>query len=307
MQSYHEPVLCGEVLGFLLTDPGGVYVDATVGGGGHAERILEKLTDTARLIGFDADADAQLAAGERLRRFGRRVTLVHSNFRFLRSELRRMNLPSMSGILLDLGLSSHQLVAEDRGFSFQRDERLDMRLDRRQVLSAWTVINEYSESSLAEVFAQYGEERHARCIARRAVRSRPVDTTNALAAVVRRCVGGRFLTKSLARIFQALRIEVNDELGSLREVLTAIPELLNPGGRCVVIAYHSLEDRIVKQFFRAEGASADPFLHSAGPPAAGAPRLTVLTKRPVVAGKAELARNPRARSAKLRVAEKRGT
>jgi 16S rRNA (cytosine1402-N4)-methyltransferase len=179
-----------------------------------------------------------------------------------------------------------------------------MRLDQRQEMSAWHAVNEYAESRLAEIFMEYGEERHARRIARMVVRTRPVETTGALASIVHRCVGGRFLNKSLARIFQALRIEVNDELGSLREVLKAVPEVLAPGGRCVVIAYHSLEDRIVKQSFRAEGSPARPSRYDVGPSEVRVPRLVVLTRKPVLAGEDERARNPRARSAKLRAAEK---
>jgi 16S rRNA (cytosine1402-N4)-methyltransferase len=305
MEPYHEPVLCEEVLGFLLTDPGGVYVDGTVGGGGHAGKICEKLSGNGRLIGFDADGDALIAAETHLSAYRGRIELVRLNFRHLRDELERQGIPAVTGILLDLGVSSHQLDAEEKGFSFRRDERLDMRLDQRQAVSAWHVVNEYAEARLAEIFTEYGEERHARRIARMVVRTRPVETTGALASIVQRCVGGRFLNKSLARIFQALRIEVNDELGSLREVLKAVPEVLAPGGRCVVIAYHSLEDRIVKQFFRAEGFPAGPSRYDIGPAEVLVPRLVVLTKRPVLAGEDERARNPRARSAKLRAAERR--
>ena len=305
MESYHEPVLCEEVLGFLLTDPGGVYIDGTLGGGGHAGRICERLSGKGRLIGFDADADALQAAETHLLAYRGRVELVRLNFRHLRTELERREIPAVTGILLDLGVSSHQLDAEDKGFSFRRDERLDMRLDQRQGVSAWHVVNEYAEARLAEILTEYGEERHARRIARMVVRSRPVETTGALTSIVHRCVGGRFLNKSLARIFQALRIEVNDELGSLREVLKAVPEVLAPGGRCVVIAYHSLEDRIVKQFFRAEGAPAGQSRYGIEPSEVRVPRLVVLTKKPVLAGEDERARNPRARSAKLRAAERR--
>ena len=299
MATYHEPVLCREALSFLLTDKDGVYVDGTLGSGGHAESICEQLSPRGRLIGFDADGDAIAEAGKRLQRFGERVTIVEANFRLLRERLAGAKI---AGLLLDLGVSSHQLDDGTRGFSFRSDDRLDMRMDRRAQFSAWDVVNTYPEEQLAKILWEYGEERLSRRIARSVVRARPVDTTGSLASIVERCVGGRFLTKSLARVFQALRIEVNSELASLREVLAAVPDVLQPGGRCVVISYHSLEDRIVKDFFRAEAAERIPSGNALVPDTPRVPRLTLLTKKPVVAGKEEYERNPRARSAKLRAA-----
>lgn len=302
MSTYHEPVLCVEALGFLLTERDGIYVDGTIGGGGHAERICAWLGPGGRLIGCDADADAIAAAGDRLAGFGARVTLLHTNFRHLPGELALRGITRVHGILLDLGVSSYQLDAEGKGFSFRGDERLDMRMDRRQSLSAWDVANGYSRDRLVEILREFGEERDARRIARVIEERRPVHTTGQLSAIVEECVGARFVTKSLARVFQAFRIEVNGELESLERALEGIPELLVPGGRCVVISYHSLEDRIVKEFFRREAADAIRSGHKYAPDTPRTPRLEILTRKPVTAGDEERARNPRGRSAKLRAA-----
>ncbi len=305
-EPFHVPVLLHEVLQFLLTDSAGVYVDATVGGGGHAERIAEQLTDGGRLIGFDADADALTEAGSRLARFGGRIALVHANFRSLNDELRRLQIASLRGILFDLGVSSFQLDEGPRGFSFRSDDPLDMRMDRRQALTAHEIVNTFDERELANLFLRYGEERAARRIARRVISYRPVDTTGQLAAAVESVVGQRFLPKVLARVFQALRIAVNDELRALSQSLADAVDLLQPGGRIVVISYHSLEDRVVKEFFRNEAAEIVASGHKYIPDSSRTPKLRVLTKKPVIADEHEVARNRRARSAKLRVAERCG-
>ncbi len=305
-EPFHVPVLLHEVLEYLLTDPAGVYVDATVGGGGHAERIAGLLTDGGRLIGFDADADALVEASARLARFRERVALVHANFRDIKDELRRLRTDSARGILLDLGVSSHQLDEGPRGFSYRGDDPLDMRMDRRQALTAREIVNSYTENDLGELLLRYGEERAARRIARRIIAFRPVDTTARLAEAVESVVGSRFLPKVLARVFQALRIAVNDELRGLSQALVDAVELLAPGGRIVVISYHSLEDRIVKEFFRAESADRIASGHKYLPDALRVPKLRVLTKKPVVAGEREVEGNRRARSAKLRAAERQG-
>ena len=302
MSAYHEPVLCVEALGFLLTERNGTYVDGTVGGGGHAEQICRWLGPQGRLIGCDADADAIAEAEERLASFGARASLLRGNFRDLPAALAARGIGRVHGVLLDLGVSSYQLDAEGKGFSFRGDERLDMRMDTRQTLSAWDVVNAYSRERLAELLRDFGEERDAKRIARAIEARRPVNTTAELSAIVEGCVGGRFLTKSLARVFQAIRIDVNGELESLGRLLEEIPGLLLPGGRCAVISYHSLEDRIVKDFFRREAAAAIRSGHKYAPDTPRNPRLEILTRHPVTAGDEECARNGRARSAKLRAA-----
>jgi 16S rRNA (cytosine1402-N4)-methyltransferase len=305
MSTYHEPVLAEESLALLITDRDGLYVDGTVGGGGHAEKICDHLGPRGRLIGIDADADAIEASRARLERFGSQVTLIRGNFRHIASELKTLGVEEFAGILLDLGVSSHQIDSPERGFSFRADGKLDMRMDSRRTVSAHEVINSYSQERLEGVLREYGEERAARRIARSLVRARPVATAKDLNGVIERCVGARYLTKSMARVYQAIRIEVNGELESLREALVAVPDLLLPGGRCVVIAYHSLEDRIVKEFFRGEAAGTIPSHSKLIPDLPRSPRLEILTKKPVTATEQEIARNGRARSAKLRAAERR--
>lgn len=302
MSTYHEPVLCAEALRYLITDNNGIYVDATVGGGGHAEAICRQLGPRGKLIGFDADVDAIVEAEKRLLPYAPRVTLIRENFRTMNGTLAARRIGEVAGILFDLGVSSFQLDTAEKGFSFRADDMLDMRMDRRRQLRAWDVVNTYPEERLAQVLREYGEEHAARRIARAIVQARPVETTGALRAVVERCAGGRFLTKSLARVFQALRIEVNEELPSLAQALGDVPGFLKPAGRCVVIAYHSLEDRIVKDFFREEASDRIRSAHKYLPDVPRAPRLEILTRKPVTAGEAERARNPRARSAKLRAA-----
>ncbi|HEX7574380.1 MAG TPA: 16S rRNA (cytosine(1402)-N(4))-methyltransferase RsmH, partial [Bacteroidota bacterium] len=283
----------------------GTYVDGTVGGGGHAEKICEHLGPRGRLIGMDADADAIEASHIRLERFGSRVTLIRANFRDIVSELGTRGVQQLAGILLDLGVSSHQIDQAERGFSFRADGKFDMRMDTRRPVSAHEVINDYSQERLETILREYGEERAARRIVRSLIRARPVVTAGELNGVIERCVGRRYLTKSLARVYQAIRIEVNGELESLREALVSVPDLLHPGGRCVVIAYHSLEDRIVKEFFREEAADRIPSHNKFVPDLPRSPRLEILTRKPVTATEQEIARNGRARSAKLRAAERR--
>lgn len=305
MSTYHEPVLAEETLALLITDRDGIYVDGTVGGGGHAEKICEHLGPRGRLIGIDADADAIEASHIRLERFGSRVTLIRANFRHIASELGTLGVHRLAGIVLDLGVSSHQIDQAERGFSFRADGKLDMRMDSRRPVSAYEVINGYSQERLEAILREFGEERAARRIVRGLIRARPVATAEELNGVIERCVGGRYLTKSLARVYQAIRIEVNGELESLREALVSVPDLLLPGGRCLVIAYHSLEDRIVKEFFRGEAADTIPSHSKFIPDLPRSPRLEILTRKPITATELEIARNGRARSAKLRAAERR--
>ncbi len=307
MSTYHEPVLAAETLSLLMTDREGTYVDGTVGGGGHAEKICGALSGRGRFIGIDADAEALAESRTRLEPFGSRVTLVRGNFRHVASELNALGIGHVAGIVLDLGVSSHQIDDAGRGFSFRAEGRLDMRFDDRRGVNAEEIVNGYPQERLEKIFREYGEEREARRISRALVYARPVANAGELNSVVERCVGGRYLTKSLARVYQALRIEVNGELDSLREALLSVPEILSPGGRCVVISYHSLEDRIVKEFFRAEAADRIPSQNKLVPDELRVPRLQILTRKPVTATGEEISRNGRSRSAKLRAAERRST
>ena len=302
--AYHIPVLCDEATNILVTHPGWTYVDGTLGGGGHAERICEALSSEGRLVAFDWDGDAIVFGSQRLARFGARVVLVQANFRAIGGEIRRLGIERVGGVLLDLGVSSFQLDEGARGFSYRGEGQLDMRMDRRQPFSALDVVNGYSEQSLADILFRFGEERQARRVARAIVAERPVTTTTGLRRSVERAVGSRFVLKSLTRVFQALRIEVNHELDNLAAVLVDALELLLPGGRLVVISYHSLEDRIVKEFFKRESATTIPSGHKLVPDAVRTPSIRVLTPRPREAAPNEVVANPRARSAKLRAAEK---
>jgi 16S rRNA (cytosine1402-N4)-methyltransferase len=305
---YHTPVLADEVLQYLLPTAGRVYVDGTLGDGGHAERIMTAMQPGGLLIGFDQDSDAARVASERLSRYGSSVIVRNENVASLREVLADLNIPEIHGLLLDLGVSSRQINEARRGFSFQQDARLDMRMDPRQAFDAWTVVNQYNEHRLADVLWQYGEERRSRSIAKRIVGVRAngstIDTTAELAAIVTRAVGGQFAQKSLARVFQAIRIEVNRELEHLRTVLQDAVEVLAPGGRIVVIAYHSLEDRIVKTFFRERSRRSIPSGSRYVADQIVEPQLKVLTKKPVEPSEPEIHRNVRARSAKLRAAER---
>jgi 16S rRNA (cytosine1402-N4)-methyltransferase len=305
--TYHTPVLLKEVLFHLLTARNGFYVDGTLGGGGHAEAILGQLDASGTLIGFDLDDDALAAAGKRLARFPGRALFVKENFKNIATVLSQQGISHVQGILLDLGISSFQIDEPAKGFSFQMDDRLDMRMDRQQRTDAGQIINQYDEQALVDVFWKYGEEKHSRRIAKAIVRRRseqPIETTGELASIIERTVGGQFLQKTLARVFQAIRIEVNDEIENLRHVLYNCVEVLNPGGRLVVISYHSLEDRLVKIAFRAASAESIPSGNKIIPDTPLQPVLKILTRKPVTASEEEMAANPRSRSAKLRAAEK---
>jgi 16S rRNA (cytosine1402-N4)-methyltransferase len=301
---YHTPVLLGEAVEFLVIPSGSVFVDGTVGGGGHAEEICRRMGESATLVCFDADGDAIQFSEQRLKTFAAHLVFVHSNFGNLASELRSRGIHSIDGLLLDLGVSSFQLDEATRGFSFRSNETIDMRMDRRQYTSGLEVINTYPEESLVEVFWKYGEERESRRIARAIVASRPIVTTGDLRDVVLSVTGERFLTKTLARIFQAIRICVNAELDNLEKALSDGLQMLLPGGRLVVISYHSLDDRIVKNFFRRNAISAIPSGNKYVADTIVVPKLKVLTRKPVTPSLTELEQNPRARSAKLRAAER---
>jgi 16S rRNA (cytosine1402-N4)-methyltransferase len=292
----HIPVLLEEVLDGLAVRAGGSYIDATVGGGGHARAMLEQ--GAGRVFGIDRDPEALTAAAERLKPYDDRVTLVQGNFRDLGMLARAHDFTAVDGILLDVGVSSYQLDVAERGFSFKEDAPLDMRMDPAQELTAADLVNTLSEAELADIIYHYGEERASRRIARRIVEQRrraPITRTMELAALVAQAVGGKeSRIHPATRTFQALRIAVNDELGALQEALPAAIELLVVGGRLAVITFHSLEDRIVKEFMRRESARDGDHV----------PRLMLITKKPIVATQAEMRTNRRSRSAKLRVAQR---
>ncbi|MCX2727287.1 16S rRNA (cytosine(1402)-N(4))-methyltransferase RsmH [Thermomicrobium sp. 4228-Ro] len=304
----HEPVLLAEVLHYLAPCPGGRYVDATFGGGGHARAILEASAPDGRLLAIDADPAAVARAEALAARYPGRLVPCHGNFRDLASLARRHGFDPADGILFDLGLSSDQLADPARGFSFQQPGPLDMRFDPTQGEPAAVIVNTWPEEQLTDLFWRYGEESRARAIARAIVAERarrPIETTTQLAELVERVVGRRReRIHPATRVFQALRIAVNRELDVLELALEQAVALLRPGGRLVVIAFHSLEDRIVKHFFRREAARC---LCPPGTPVCvcgHVPRLRVLTPRAVRPAAEEIARNPRSRSARLRAAER---
>ena len=301
MEGAHVPVLLEEVRALLAPERGGVFVDGTVGLGGHARMLLD--AGASRLIGIDRDRDALARAAEALAEYGNRVRLVHADYREIDAVLEAAGEATVAGVLLDLGVSSMQLDTEGRGFSFRRDEPLDMRMDRSRGETAAERLAAVDEVTLADVIFRFGEERKSRRVARAIVQARerePIARTGQLAAIVRRAVGGPWQRIDPAtRTFQALRIWVNGELEGLdASIGRAVARLQAPagevtGGRLAVISFHSLEDRIVKHVFRGMAAGATPVVRR-------------LTRRPVVAGEAEVDANPRARSAKLRAIERRG-
>ena len=307
---HHVSVLLDECIEGLNIKPDGIYVDGTLGGAGHSYHIAEKLT-TGRLIGIDRDPVALKAAGERLSPFADRVTLVHSNFCRMGQVLQELGISGVDGILLDLGVSSPQLDDGSRGFSYMTDAPLDMRMDNGDALSADTVVNTLCYEELKRILYDYGEERYAPAIAAAIVRKRevsPIRTTLELVDVIRSAMPPAALREKqhpAKRTFQAIRIAVNDELNSVSKAMDAAIPCLNPGGRLAVITFHSLEDRIVKNAMAAaaKGCICPPEFPVCV--CGRKPQVTVLTRKPIVSGEEELERNPRARSAKLRICEKR--
>ncbi len=298
----HIPVLLSEAMAGLQPAPGGRYIDCTVGTGGHSFRILELSAPDGRLLALDADTNAVEIAGQRLREFATRVVLVSGNFADLEDLADEHGFRPVEGILFDLGLSSLQLQQPERGFSFQQDGPLDMRFDPRQELTADHLVNNLAAEDLAALIRKYGEERHAGRVARAIVAARPIDTTTQLAEVVARAVRRRGRIHPATRTFQALRIAVNEELDALERALPQAVELLAPGGRLAVIAFHSLEDRIVKGFLRRE--SRDCICPPEVPVCVCQHRrsLEIITKRPIRPSAAEAEANSRSRSARLRIA-----
>jgi 16S rRNA (cytosine1402-N4)-methyltransferase len=311
MEEGHQPVLAEEVMKMLAPRPGSLHVDCTVGGGGHTERILEAASPDGRVLGLDADPAAIARVGERLARFGDRLVLRQANFRSLGEVAPDAGFDAVDGILLDLGLSSFQLADTGRGFGFRAGGPLDMRFDPTRGEPASALVARLDEAALVDLFRRYGEEPHARRIARAIVdgrRAEPIETAEQLATLVERAVprrpGPRGRIHPATRVFQALRIAVNGELDALEEVLAASLALLRPGGRLVVLSYHSLEDRIVKRFVAAErrGCTCPPVVPVCV--CGRASRLRTVGPQPAVPNEAEVAANPRSRSARLRTAER---
>jgi 16S rRNA (cytosine1402-N4)-methyltransferase len=307
---FHKAVMIEEVLASLNCKRGGIYVDGTVGGGGHAYEILEKTAPDGLLIGIDLDDEALMEAEQRLAGFGRRKILVKGNFTDIAGIMARLNIQCADGILLDLGVSSHQLDKAARGFSFLQEAPLDMRMDRSQSFTAWDVVNNFTEKELEQIIRDYGEERMARRIGRALVKKRnisPIMTTTDLAAIVSGVSGSRHGAQKIhpaTRTFQAIRIAVNNELANLSQAITGGIDVLAQGGRFSVISFHSLEDRIVKNEFRRWERSCicPPRLPVCN--CQQKAKIRILTKKPVRPGSAEAAANARARSARLRTAER---
>ncbi|MBQ5936797.1 MAG: 16S rRNA (cytosine(1402)-N(4))-methyltransferase RsmH [Bacteroidaceae bacterium] len=302
-EEYHVPVLLQETVDGLDVKSGGIYADLTFGGGGHSREILRRLNGTGHLYSFDQDEDAMKNASE-LESEGN-FTFVRSNFRFLKNWMLYYGHEQVDGILADLGVSSHHLDEEERGFSFRFDAPLDMRMNRKASLNAGRIVAEYSEEQLADIFYLYGELKNSRRIAAAIVKARqqkPITTTTELVEVLKPLMGYDREKKDLARVFQALRIEVNGEMVALRQMLSAATEILKPGGRLSVLTYHSLEDRMVKNIIRAGNAEGkvetDVFGRSDAP-------LEAVNRSVITPSIEEQESNPRSRSAKLRVARKR--
>lgn len=299
--SYHVPVLCKAVLEGLITDRSGTYVDATLGGGGHAAAILEELESSAVFVGIDQDLEALDVCRDRFSGDGR-VRLIHGNFGDLSALLRDAGIHQVDGILLDLGVSSHQIDTPGRGFSYRTEGPLDMRMNTVSERSAYEFVNSASEGELRDAIRWYGEERRAGRIASAVLKARPIDNTRALAEAIASVVHARDLVKTLSRVFQAVRIVVNDELQVLEQALADIVQLLKIGGRVAVISYHSLEDRRVKHFLRYGNLSGEPVRDVYGNLITP---FEPVTRRAVQPDEDECRLNPRARSAKLRIAERR--
>ncbi len=306
MEFAHETVLLKEAVELLAVDPDGIYVDGTLGGGGHSEALLKRLSGRGRLIGIDRDEEALRAAGDRLSPFGERFCPVHGDFRDLSAILKALNIEKVTGILLDLGVSSHQFDDPERGFSYRGEGTLDMRMDRQETgLTAYDIVNHWEKRELIRILREYGEERFAKQIADGIVRERKgeeIRTTLQLSGIIAACVPARFRASGnpARQTFQALRIAVNGELEALEEVLEQGIPLLSPGGRMAVITFHSLEDRRVKEAFR---KAENPCTCPPDFPVCVCGRISlgrVLTRKPILPGQQELETNRRARSAKLR-------
>ena len=296
---YHRPVLLDESIEGLKIQPSGVYVDATFGGGGHSKTILSRLDDKGHLFAFDQDEDARQNVWD-----DGRLTFVQCNFRYLAEYLHYYNVDAVHGILADLGVSSYQFDNPERGFSYRQDHHLDMRMNQSQRICAADIVSRYPEERLVTMFSKYGQVRNAKTLAAQicAARSvRKIDTVASFLEVISPCVRGH-RPKYLSQVFQSLRIEVNDEMGALRQFLVAATDFLAPGGRLAIISYHSGEDRLVKHWIRAGNAEGVVVKDDFGNPQGA---LSPVSRKPIVPAKEEIIENVRARSAKLRIAEKK--
>ncbi len=310
MEFEHTSVLLKETVDGLCVKPDGTYVDGTLGGGGHAYEVCSRLGPKGSIVGIDQDAAAVEAAGIRLKDFGEKVTIIRSNYCDMKSRLHEMGIDKVDGIVLDLGVSSYQLDTADRGFSYREDAPLDMRMDRRQLMTARDIVNGYSEIDLYRVIRDYGEDKFAKNIARHIVlerRQRSIETTGQLAEIIRRAIPMKFQKKSghpAKRTFQAIRIELNRELEVLRDSLDDMIEILNPGGRLCIITFHSLEDRIVKSAFRKNENPCTCPSHFPICVCGNVSKGTIITKKPILPSALEIEQNSRSKSAKLRIFER---
>ena len=310
MKFNHTSVLLQVTIDGLNIRPDGVYVDGTLGGGGHSYEIASRLSDRGQLIGIDQDEAAITAAGERLKEFGDRVIIVRSNYRNTKSILQSLQIEKIDGMMLDLGVSSYQLDTEERGFSYRYDAPLDMRMDKRQTLTARDIVNGYSEMELFRVIRDYGEDKFAKNIAKHIVAARqqsPIETTGQLNEIIKAAIPAKMRAEGghpSKRTYQAIRIECNKELEVLRDSLEELIGLLNPGGRLCIITFHSLEDRIVKSAFK---KAENPCTCPPSFPVCVCGKVSqgkVITNKPILPGEEELERNSRAKSAKLRIFER---
>ena len=310
MEFVHKSVLLKETIDGLKIKPDGIYVDGTLGGGGHASEVARRLSDKGSIIGIDQDAAAIEAAGIRLKNFGEKVTIVRSNYCDMKSQLGKLGIDKVDGIVLDLGVSSYQLDTAERGFSYREDAPLDMRMDRRQKMTARYIVNDYEERELYRVIRDYGEDKFAKNIAKHIVAARqkaPIETTGQLTEIIRASIPMKFQKKSghpAKRTFQAIRIELNQELEVLKNSLDAMIDLLNPGGRLCIITFHSLEDRIVKSAFR---KNENPCTCPSDFPVCVCGKISkgsIITRKPILPSKEEMEENSRAKSAKLRIFER---
>lgn len=310
MEFKHRSVLLEETVNGLNIRPDGIYVDGTLGGGGHAYEICRRLGDKGSIIGIDQDEAAIEAAGIRLKDFGEKVTIVRSNYCEMKSVLHGSGIDKVDGIVLDLGVSSYQLDTAERGFSYREDAPLDMRMDRRQTMTARDIVNDYSEKDLYRVIRDYGEDKFARNIAKHIVIEREkgsIETTGQLTEIIRGAIPMKFQKKSghpAKRTFQAIRIELNRELDVLKNSLDEMIDLLNPGGRLCIITFHSLEDRIVKSAFK---KNEDPCTCPKDFPVCVCGKVSkgsILTRKPILPGPEEMEENSRSKSAKLRIFER---